>query len=84
MASDEDGFQMVKRRGRHSATSRAPKIATASLELPTATSLSAENILARVEGYKYVLAASMTFVQNISCTYFNIEIHYKEHSFITK
>ena len=53
MASDEDGFQLVKR-SRHSAASRAPRKATASLELPITTSQTADDILARVEDYKYV------------------------------
>ena len=72
MATDEDGFQMVKRRGRHSAASRTPKIATASLELPTATSLSTEDILARVKGYKYVhvLAVYYKFLFKLLHVYF--------------
>ena len=56
MATDEDGFRVVKRRGRHSAPSRAPRKATASLELAITTSPAVEDILARLEGYKYVLA----------------------------
>ena len=55
MATDEDGFQVVKRRGRHSAAPRASRRGTVSLEPPITTSLSAEEILARVEQYKYVL-----------------------------
>ena len=57
MATDEDGFQIVKRKGRHSAPSKAPRKATVPLELPITTSLTAEDILARVEAYKYVLAS---------------------------
>ena len=57
MATDEDGFQVVKRKGRHSAPSKAPRKATAPLELPITTRLTAEDILARVEAYKYVLAS---------------------------
>ena len=63
MATDEDGFRVVKRRGRRSAPSRAPRKATASLELPITTSSAVEDILARLESYKYGLA-SYNFCQN--------------------
>ena len=55
LATDEDGFQVVRRRGRHTAAPKAPKSAVASVEPPIRTSLKAEDILARVEGYRYAV-----------------------------
>ena len=54
MATDDDGFQVVKRRGRYTAAPKAPRNGTASVEPHLTTSLRAEDILARVDSYKYV------------------------------
>ena len=51
-ARDDDGFQVVKRKGRHSVAPKAPMHARAPLNQRTTTSLSADNIIARVEQYK--------------------------------
>ena len=52
MATDKDGFQLVKRRGRHVSHSKVPKTGSASLEAP-ASSLRADDIVARVQSYRY-------------------------------
>ena len=47
----DDGFQVVKRRGRHSGFSKAPHNPTARLR-PSITSSETKDILTRVKGYK--------------------------------
>ena len=62
MATDEDGFTLVKRRGRHVGRSKTHKACTVQLE-PVTNNLRADDIIARVQQYRYVMEYMVTDIQ---------------------
>ena len=54
MATDDDGFQVVRRRGRHVCRSKSHKQAQTAKQEPPLSSLKVDDILARVQDYRYI------------------------------
>ena len=69
MATDDDGFQVVRRRGRHVCRSKSHKQAQTAKQEPPLSSLKMDDILARVQDYRYSRVMQTPNIIDLSLLY---------------